>query len=225
MTVAFRPIVNAIRPLCAGMGLYLLLATGHVTPLAQAGNPEPGSDSLAGQFLIAEPDMNDPNFEQTVIFMLEHDAGGALGLVVNRPFARIAVNRLLGPPQTEDEADSDGELPEGEGQDIPVYSGGPVEPQRAFLLHSDDVMLPQSQTVANGVAVSGRQEMLRLIAQGQGPSRFLLILGYSGWGPGQLERELDTGSWDVAPVDREVLFDAPDGEKWQRARAARSYDL
>jgi putative transcriptional regulator len=163
-------------------------------------------EGLAGQFLVASPKMSDPRFRQTVIFLAEHDENGALGLVVNRRVEKANLRELA------------------EGMPIPeppedvatwVYYGGPVEPHYVFVLHSSETLPGKSVELIEGVALSRDVEMLSRIAEGKGPERFLLILGYAGWAPNQLEGELATGAWMVVDVDPALIFSEEPEKVWQ----------
>jgi putative transcriptional regulator len=178
-------------------------------PLAQAGK------SLAGQFLVATEDLRDPRFARTVIYMVRHDASGALGLVVNRPVQDVPLVRLLRRFGLDDR---------GVNGTIRLHYGGPVEPARGFLLHTAEYATEETERVAGDVAVTpltARPVVLGDIAHGAGPRRFLFALGYAGWAPGQLEGEIDSGAWITVPADESLLFDDDHTKKWERAMARR----
>ncbi len=201
------------------------LATALLLALAAApalGQVVPEGDDVSGRFLIAEPEMEDPNFNRTVIYMLDHGTPGALGLVVNRPLGRVSLDRLL--ELYDEPAGENGDEADGD-REITVYAGGPVEPNRVFVLHSDDVLLPNSRRLEEGLAVTGSPEILRMLREDRGPSSTLVVFGYAGWGPAQLEQELERGAWDVVPFDSDLLFDTPSADRWRTARAARRLDL
>ncbi len=173
-------------------------------------------DSLAGRLLVASEKMNDPRFDKTVIYMVEHNASGAMGLVVNVPLGAVPVSVLferLGLEET------------GVSGEIDVYFGGPVDPGRGFLLHSTDVLLKDSILVDGRVALTAQPKMLRAVARGEGPAQSVFALGYSGWGPGQLESELARDTWFVLPADMSLVFAANPAQSWDRAAARRSLDL
>lgn len=201
----------------AGVAGALALAAGAAAAAASrpAGGPAaPGS--LAGQLLVARPEMNDPRFSGTVIYMVHHDAGGAMGLIVNRPFKEVTIASLLGRL---------GQEHDGVGGSMRMHYGGPVEPGRVFVLHTADWRGEGTQVVAGGIALSGPTAVLRAIAAGKGPRRALLIFSYSGWGPGQLEREIQAGGWATAPADAALVFDEDSDAKWERALGRRKVDL
>jgi len=180
--------------------------------------------SLAGRLLVASENMGDPRFRNTVIYMVEHNGGGAMGLIVNKPFGAVPLERLFdylsldrAPKKGLDTAEAAGE--------IEVYYGGPVEPERVFLLHSAEVMVAGSIVVGEGIAMTTKAEMLHEIARGEGPERSLFALGYSGWAPRQLESELARDDWFTIPFDPALVFAADPARSWERATARRSLDL
>ena len=174
------------------------------------------TEGLTGQLLVARPEMNDPRFSGTVIYMVRHDANGALGLIVNRPFEEIPIALLLRRLGLEHE---------GAGGSILVHYGGPVDPGRVFVLHTTDYRGEGTQVIADGIALSGNPGILRAIGAGTGPRRALLFLSYSGWAPGQLEREIEAGGWIVARADPALVFDDDHETKWERAMGRRGIDL
>ncbi|HYQ81435.1 MAG TPA: YqgE/AlgH family protein, partial [Anaeromyxobacteraceae bacterium] len=200
-------------------GLAAALALALAAPGGAVEKPtaEPRKAAgLTGRFLVASPQMNDPRFAHTVIYMLRHDATGALGLVVNRPSTEVPIAELLGRL---------GLAHEGVRGSMRLHYGGPVEPGRVFVLHTADYRVEGTQVIADGIALSGPEAVLRAIGAGAGPRRALLVLSYSGWGPGQLERELQAGAWVSVPADAALLFDDQDDTKWQRALGRRTIDL
>ena len=173
-------------------------------------------DSLAGRLLVATEKMGDPRFQKTVIYMIEHSRDGAMGLIVNVPMGAVPAAKLF------KRLGLDGDGVEGE---IEVYFGGPVEPDRGFLLHSTDVLLRGSVLIDERVALSAHPKLLLAIARGEGPAQSVFTLGYAGWGPSQLESELARRDWFVIPADMSLVF-APDPAKsWERAAARRGFDL
>ena len=151
---------------------------------------------LPGQLLVAMPNMPDPRFERTVIYMCAHSAEGAMGLVVNRLFEAMSFPELL---------EQLGIDSHGEGQDIRVHSGGPVEAGRGFVLHSADFHRDGTMQVDERLALTASIDILHAIANREGPRRSLLALGYSGWGPGQLETEIQANGWLHVPADDELI--------------------
>ena len=166
--------------------------------------------TLAGNFLIAMPGLADPNFWQSVVLLGVHShEEGAFGLVVNRMLDIDLCEILLeiGEEPVEDE------LPK-------VLAGGPVQPSHGFVLFErDDREAPAEEDIAisDTISVSGSTETLARLAGGSTGGRYFLLLGYSGWHPGQLEREIEDNSWVVAPLDTSILFDVPAEERWSAA--------
>lgn len=163
---------------------------------------------LVGQFLVATPKMGDPRFAESVVFMVQHDAHGAFGLIVNRvlgtgPLAGILEG--LGVPAA------------GVDGDITLHYGGPVEPGLGFVLHSGDYVDAATIRVPGGLALSTHVAVLQAMAAGRGPERALFLLGYAGWGPHQLEDELARDDWLTAPADADIVFDGDAASKWRRA--------
>ena len=163
---------------------------------------------LTGQFLIAMPTMGDPRFERTVIYMCAHSADGAMGLVVNRVASEIDFPELLN--QLEIETD-------GIKKPIPVLTGGPVETGRGFVLHSMDYSQDSTLKVTDEVGLTATVYILRAIAEGEGPAKSLLTLGYAGWSSGQLDNEIQANGWLNVSSDTSILFDKDLNSKWDRA--------
>ena len=163
---------------------------------------------LAGQLLIAMPGMRDERFAKTVIYMCAHNEEGAMGLVLNQRLESLTFSELI----SQLEIDED-QAPEG----VPVHFGGPVEAGRGFVLHTTDYQQDATLEVENGVAVTATVDILKAIAQGNGPRKSLLALGYAGWGPGQLDMEIRANGWLQAPGDSELIFDTDLDTKWERA--------
>jgi putative transcriptional regulator len=170
---------------------------------------------LTGSLIIAMPAMPDPRFSETVIYMCAHSEEGAMGLVINRLVDSIDFNELISqldvaPPET--------------GADMPVHFGGPVETGRGFVLHSSDYQCEGTMEVDGGVALSASIEILREIAHGRGPEKRLLALGYAGWGPGQLEHEIQDNGWLHATADDDLIFGKDVDGKWAKALAKIGID-
>ncbi len=225
MFVTFTAIPRSARR--AGRFLAALLAVAAILLGPPPGSPGRAAqtegewdDSLAGRLLVASDNMGDPRFRNSVIYMVEHDSGGAMGLIVNKPLGAMSVARLFeqfgleAPP-----------VAPGAAGEIEVYYGGPVDPGRGFLLHSADVVMADSVLVDGRIALTARPDMLRKIARGEGPERSIFTLGYSGWGPGQLESEFDRNDWFVIHADISLVFATNPAKTWERAAARRSLDL
>jgi putative transcriptional regulator len=203
---------------CRAIALVLavaasLAAVGLIVP-SQGARGE--GQSLAGRLLVASPDMGDPRFVETVIYMVRHDATGAMGLVLNRLIGTGPVSALLQEFGVEDAA--------GETE-IRMHYGGPVEGARGFVLHSTDYMGDGTLVVNDEVALTANLEVLRAIAGGTGPERSFFALGYAGWAAGQLESELAANAWYTVPADEKLVFDETVDDKWDRAMAKRGVDL
>ncbi|MSP68150.1 MAG: YqgE/AlgH family protein [Alphaproteobacteria bacterium] len=188
----------------------LLLAPGGAAPLAG------DARSLAGQFLVASREMSDPRFVKTVILIVRHDRAGAFGLVVNRVMAVRPLSQVMR---------GFGLVPGKAAGEAPVHFGGPVEIERPFFLHSVDYLGPHSYAFAADLALSPDPSVLTRFAEGQAPTRVLVLLGYAGWAPGQLEQELSENSWVVVPADAVLVFDRRNDTKWERAIARHRIDL
>lgn len=169
------------------------------------------SDRLAGQFLVALPTMTDPRFTRAVIYIVSHGPEGTMGLIVNRMLGSMSFADLL----------AQLDIPFGESTpSIRIHYGGPVETGRGFVLHSDEFNRDGTTVLDNGLAMTSTIDVLRALADGQGPTRSLLALGYAGWQAGQLEVELQGNGWLTVPADPQLLFDADIESKWERAIAA-----
>ena len=181
------------------------------------------TDTLEGQFLIAMPSMADSRFEHSVVYMCSHSDQGAMGLVVNQVARHLSLEELLIQLDIVND-DSAIKLPPSV-RDMNVHKGGPVEVERGFVLHSDDFMLNQSTlSIDNGICLTATLEILRAMAQGGGPSKAMLALGYAGWAPGQLENEIQSNGWLTAPADPTILFDDDPEGKWRRALGSLGID-
>ncbi len=176
--------------------------------------PQSGT-SLAGQLLVAMPGMQDPRFAKTVIYMCAHSPDGAMGLVVNR-----VIDDLSFPDLLEQLSIEPGDL----GERINVHFGGPVESGRGFVLHTPDYMHDATLVVDEAVALTATVDILKAIAAGRGPQRSLLALGYSGWGPGQLDSEILANGWLSVDSDSDLVFGPDLDNKWERAMGKLGID-
>jgi putative transcriptional regulator len=207
------------QPLLICVLIAGVLATGSILKIAAlkartAGAAE--SAGFTGQFLVATDDLQDPRFVRTVVYMVQHNAGGAMGLIVNRPFGEVPVADLM---------DSLGLKGKGVAGKILAHYGGPVEPERGFVLHTAEYKIDGTQIVKGGIAITSQPEILQAIGAGTGPRRSLFTLGYAGWAPGQLEDEIKAGAWVVVPADEALVFDGNYEKKWERAMARRTITL
>ena len=169
---------------------------------------------LTGQILLAMPGIGDPRFERAVIAVCAHDADGAVGIGVGAEIADLSFTDLL----------EQLELDAGAADDAPVHFGGPVEMRRGFVLHSDDWSGQDTIDVAGLWSLTGTIDVLRAIADGKGPERWVAALGYAGWGPGQLDGELVRPGWLNVPGDPALLFETPAADRWDRAMASAGID-
>jgi putative transcriptional regulator len=162
---------------------------------------------LSGQLLLAMPGMSDPRFEKAVIALAVHDEDGAIGIGVGQERKGLRLRTLL------EQLDID----PGVAPDAPVMHGGPVEPGRGFVLHSDDWGGQDTVQVHGIGALTGTIDVLKAIAEGKGPSRWVVALGYAGWESGQLEEELTRHGWFTSGGGEAILFATPTDERWGAA--------
>ena len=168
--------------------------------------------SLRGKLLVAATSMPANVFRESVILMIEHDANGAMGVIVNKPTSRLAKARLfdrLGLPQDH-----------GTGE-IDIFYGGPVERRIGLVIHDGTFRGDGTQPVADGIAVSPERPVIEAMAVGKGPKKYLFATGYAGWAPGQLEAEMKRGDWVTAPADQDIVFGGAHDTKWRRASERR----
>ena len=182
---------------------------------AKAGAP-PDAGSLAGELLIAAPTIGDPRFSHTVILVVRHDQSGAFGIVINRPVGERSIASLL--------EVTGGDASEVEGS-VPVFAGGPVQPELGFVVHSAEYKSAGTTAVDEHLAMTASREILRDIGHHRGPQKSLFAFGYAGWAPGQLEAELDRRDWFLAPEEPKLIFDDDRGDLWDAAMARRTREL
>lgn len=171
---------------------------------------------LDGQFLIAMPGMKDGNFARAVVYICAHSTAGAMGFIINRPqpisFTDVLLHlKLL--DQTEAIM-----LP-SDTRDFPILSGGPVETGRGFVLHTDDFVSESSIPVSDEISLTATLDIIRAICNGRGPTRATMLLGYAGWGAGQLELEISSNGWLNCPANDDLIFDRALEGKYERALA------
>ena len=179
----------------------------------------PTSINLTNHFLIAMPGLEDAAFARSVVYLCEHNERGALGLVINKP-TDISLQKLF--------RKVDLNLGRADLSQQPVLQGGPVQTERGFVLH-DPIVLPEhpadesiyaaTMTIPGGLEMTTSKDVLEALAEGAGPRRVLITLGYASWGEGQLEAELADNSWLTVDADQAVIFDTPVGERYERALA------
>jgi putative transcriptional regulator len=202
----FRPL-SARRLLILGLGAWLL----GLSAVAEA------QTSYTGKLLVASEDMPDSRFAETVIYICRHDENGAFGLILNRPAGEMTLAKVMESLKLGNPGDAKGS--------IEVRQGGPVELGNVYVLHSDDFTSKGTICHADGVAVSSSPDVLQALADGHGPKHAVMILGYAGWEPDQLDDEIAQGGWDVVTADPKILFETPTDTVWRRARERRSLDL
>ncbi len=174
------------------------------------------AQSLSGHFLIAMPTMTDPRFERTVIYMCAHSPSLTMGIVVNKVLDNLNFTDVL------EQFEIDGDT---FGDGLNIHFGGPVETSRGFVLHSTDYQHEDTLVVDDKVALTTSINVLRHIAAGKGPSKYLLALGCAGWAPGQLDTEIQSNGWLHAAADLEIIFDSANTEKWSRAVGNLGFDI
>ena len=185
-------------------------------PRSPAPAPAPTADRfLTGQLLIAMPAMADPRFAQSVIYLCAHTEEGAMGLVLNRPLAKPSFDELLRQLEI---------APVPPARRIRLCAGGPVDNARGFVLHTADWTGEGSLRVNERLALTASLDVLAAIAGGGGPRQGLLALGYAGWGPGQLDAEIQQNAWLTVAADERVVFDARTDSKWREALASLHID-
>lgn len=171
---------------------------------------------LTGKLLIAMPGMGDPRFDHSVVLMCTHDSDAAMGLIVNKPSRDVTLADLAKQLEL---------TPIGADRDAPVYFGGPVEGARGFVLHSPDYASNlQTLPVGDAFAMTATLDILEDIAEARGPERALMMLGYAGWGAGQLESEIAQNGWLTVDADPELVFATPNHAKWGAALARLGVD-
>lgn len=172
-------------------------------------------DVLTGSFLLSTPQMPDPRFEEHLIYICAHSEEGTMGLAINRPNPAFCMEEVLKGAHL---AIPEKELP-------PIHIGGPVELESAFILYRSEYHTQHKIQVSNTVALTRETRVLEDIAQGGGPEAYLFVLGYTGWGPGQLEKELVDHGWLTLPANDDIIFDMPDEMKWKAAAMQYGIDI
>jgi putative transcriptional regulator len=172
---------------------------------------------LSGQLLIAMPQMTDPRFEHSVVYMCAHNADGAMGLVVNKLVDAMSFTELLRQMELEIESDNLDDR-------IQVHFGGPVESARGFVLHTTDYVSEATMRVDDTFSMTATIDVLRSIARGSGPSQAIFTLGYAGWAPGQLDTEIQSNGWLNVAADQDLVFGREHDIKWTQAVAKVGVD-
>jgi putative transcriptional regulator len=172
--------------------------------------------SLTNHFLIAMPGLRDPNFSRTVTYICEHTDHGAMGIVINRPMD-IRLGEVL--------SQLDIETDDPRVRDVVVYLGGPVQPDRGFVLHTSDEQFESTLSITSDISVTTSRDVLEAIATGRGPEQSLVALGYAGWAGGQLEDEMSANSWLSGPANDSIIFRLPSEARWLAAAQLLGVDL
>jgi putative transcriptional regulator len=170
---------------------------------------------LTDHFLIAMPNLGDPNFSKTVTYICMHDENGAMGIVINRPMD-IDLGDVF--------ENMEIEVQDPQAQQLPIFDGGPVQTERGFVIHQPVRQWDAMLTVGNlGIATS--RDIISAIAKGTGPDNLLIALGYAGWNAGQLEQEIANNAWLSTPANYDVIFNIPTEQRWQAAAATMGIDI
>ena len=169
-------------------------------------------NSLQNSFLIAMPQLMDPNFSGALTYICEHNEHGAMGIIVNKP-SGLALKEVM--EQLEIPCHSDSDI---------IYAGGPVQIDRGFILHDGQQVWESTLKVADNLYLTTSQDILHAIGSGEGPEQYLVALGYAGWGAGQLEDELKDNAWLTCQAAPKVLFETPDKDKLRAAMASLGID-
>jgi putative transcriptional regulator len=169
--------------------------------------------NLSGMFLIAVPGLKDPNFERTVVLICDHTKDGAFGLIINRLLLSSFIPLSSGLDIKECI------------MDLPVYYGGPVKPEQGYILYSSSDIYYPSIKINDSLSLTTSKEILVDVASGKGPEKFIFTLGFAGWASGQLEYELMTDGWLVAPVSDKIIFETPVNDRWKSSAELIGVDL
>jgi len=172
-------------------------------------------ESLQGYFLIATPQMPDPRFAESVIYLCVHNRDGAMGLIINQPLPDITLADIF----------REATIPVPDRALPPVYLGGPMEETSAFFLYSADYQIEPSLAISPSIRLTRAPRILHDLAAGQGPRAYLSALGYAGWAPGQLEGELSRDGWLTLPGSAAIVFHTPDDLKWRKAAQGYGIDI
>lgn len=172
--------------------------------------------SLTNQFLIAMPQLADPNFFQSVTYICQHDEEGALGIIINHPL-EMELNEIFEHMAVTPSDASIGRQP--------VYFGGPVHQERGFVLHTPGQPWDSTLVISAEVALSTSRDIIAAMANQNGPNRTLVALGYAGWGPGQLEQEIADNAWLSGPARADIIFDLPPAQRWHAAASLIGVNL
>ena len=187
----------------------LVLQTALLRAALPGSDEAPAPTFLAGQLLVAAPWIGDPRFERTVILIVEHGPGGAVGIVINKPVGEqslASVFKALG----QKGGDVSGS--------VRVFSGGPVQLEVGFVIHSADYRRPETVALTDRISMTSSVAILQDIGVKRGPAKILVAFGYAGWGPGQLEHEIEEHAWGIAEAEPTLVFDEDKDNVWEDAR-------
>lgn len=211
------------RAILLAMLLGMLCVMPTTVPRAALGPADPSAApaapatiSLTGQLLVASPEMPDPRFAHTVILIVHHDEKGALGIVLNRPVEERPFSDIL---------KALGDKDTNVAGTVRIFAGGPVQQELGFVVHSAEYRRPGTISINGSLAMTSDADILRDMAHSRGPAKALVAFGYAGWGPGQLENEIDHRGWFTAPADPALVFDDDRASLWDTAMAHRTINL
>jgi putative transcriptional regulator len=165
--------------------------------------------SFQHQFLIAMPNLVDINFFHSVVYLCLHTDEGAMGLMINRPLLDIDLGQVM--------EQMDILVVDDKINHLPVLLGGPVQPERGFVLHTHEKSWESTMPTGKNLAITSSQDILQAIANGAGPQQYLVFLGYSGWGAGEIENELMNNDWLISPAMSDIIFELPFDQRWKSA--------
>ncbi len=171
--------------------------------------------NLRNQFLIAMPSLNESIFSHTITYICDHSDDGAMGLVINQPLG-INMSEIYQQLECTDV---------GHHRDEAVLCGGPVQPERGFILHTPDQRWESSLAVSEDIMLTASRDIIDAMSRNQGPEKFLVALGYAGWDAGQLEDEIANNAWLTLPAEANILFDTPIEQRWSAASKSLGIDL
>jgi len=177
--------------------------------------------SLTNHFIIAMPGLNDPNFEKSVSYICEHNNEGAMGVIINRP-TELTLSDLC--------EQLDIEITDSDNANFPIFHGGPVEPERGFILHTPVGEWESTLTITKDIGLTMSQDIIQAIAEGYDsdntpPEKFIITLGYAGWSEDQIEDEITENVWLNVPASKDILFNTPVEQRWTSAAASLGIDL
>lgn len=199
------------------IALLALLILGAPSSFTQADQLRVAQKSrLVGQLLVSAPEMNDPFFKRSVVYIVDHGANGALGVIINKVIGQGTLANLMR---------SFGLRSKGVQGTIDLHFGGPVKRNAGFILHSSEYDAAKSRVVGGGISFTGDVRILRARANGSGPKHLLFAIGYAGWNAGQLELEIARGDWTVKPATETVVFENSRSEMWADLSGASIREL